>query len=107
MANNDEPDSPVPPARHDHGPGEHACTTALVAAIDQYLKQHGLSQPDVVLTDVLIAVAFRGFSSEGTKTATSVVCPTESSVATLLGLAQHANIFYGNMAARSMEGGVR
>lgn len=107
MANDNEPDSPAPLERHEHGPasGEHACTAALIAAIDQYLKHHGLSDPSVVLTDVLLVASHRGFSAEGTKTATSVVCPTESSVATLLGLTQYASIYYGNIAARSMQGG--
>lgn len=106
MANEPEnPDTPTPPEPHDHGPGEHPCATNLIDAIDRYLKQHGLSDPSVVLTDVLLVASHRGFSSEGTKTATSVVCPTESSVATLLGLTQYASIYYGNTAARSMQGG--
>lgn len=107
MSNNEpgNPDTP-PTGRHDHGPSEHhVCDTALVNAIDQYLKQHGLSDPSVVLTDVLLVASHRGFSAEGTKTATSVVCPTESSVATLLGLTQYASIYYGNTAARSMGSG--
>lgn len=108
MANNDEPDTPAPLERHDHGTsGSHTCDAALVDAIDQYLKHHGLTAPDMVLTDVLLVGAHRGFSSEGTKAGTSVLCLTESSVTTLLGLTQHASIYYGNIAARSMQGGAQ
>lgn len=104
MTNSNEPDTPL--ERHDPS-DEPACTRNLVNAIDQYLKHHRLPDPNVVLTDVMIVATHRGFSNEGTTTATSMVCPTESSIATLLGLTQYASIFYGNMAARSMQAGTQ
>lgn len=109
MANTEEPadTSATPGPEHDAGSDTCTCGTALTELIDRYLKRYGLSAPHVVLTDVLIVASHRGFSSEGTTTATSVVCPTESSVATLLGLTQYASIFYGNTAARSMQAGAQ
>ena len=96
------PEDTPPTGQHESGPG---CEAALIELISQHARAHGWAQPGMVLTDVLIVTSHRGFSNEGTKTGTAVICPTESSIATLLGLTQYASIHYGNLAARSMQGG--
>jgi len=84
----------------------------LTDAVDRYLHRAGLifddsDQTGLTLTDVMLVTVRCGFDQLGSKSQTSVITPTDSSVPILIGMARYASIRFESMAEGSFpkEGG--
>lgn len=81
---------------------ETSADSALIHAVETYVADQGWPREhDLILTDVLVVAVRRGFDSEGGKSQTITLTPTESSVPMLLGMTNYARLRMEKMVNES------
>lgn len=73
----------------------------LVTAVEQYMGRIGWNHPDLMLTDVMMVAVSRGFDQSGSKSRTTTIVPTDSSVPMLLGMTRYAQMRFEKIVVES------